>query len=75
MCTVDITGEDDKQFIADLGATRHCCTVSKEILTNITVPCIDSSHYEGLQQGVNQLACNGKEYYEWLGAISCGVDV
>lgn len=69
-----ILGEDD-QFIRDLRATRHSCTISKEILINIAVPTIDSSHYEGLNQEVNQLVCSGKDYHEWLGAVSCGVDV
>lgn len=69
-----VLGEDD-QFISELRATKHECTTDKEVLVNVAVPVMDSCHREGLQEGLDQLACSDKDYYEWLGAVSCGVDM
>ena len=46
-------------------------TVSKCCLPKLVVPSVDSNTFN--EAGLDN--CDGEEMWEWLGAISCGIDV
>lgn len=64
------------QFMADFKATRQDCQFDQEVLTDFSLPVLDSDHPHGLHSDTGTDVCaSAQEVHTWLGGVACGLDV